>query len=99
MSILWSRIHAELGVAPRPLTYDMIETAVGRRVREAADLDWQLVVIPADDTAGQGKQKAIDVRRKEFAKTSRRWRTRRAVRSCTACMTSRRRPIISSLFR
>ncbi|MFC3897981.1 hypothetical protein ACFOWZ_41495 [Lentzea rhizosphaerae] len=68
MLILWSRIHAELGVAPCPLTYGMVETAVGRRVREAADLDWKLVVISADEKSGPGKQKALEERRWEFAK-------------------------------
>ena len=68
MPIMWSRIHAELGMAPCPLTYDMIAAAVGMRVREAADLDWKLVVIPAAELSGQGKGKAIEDRRREFAK-------------------------------
>jgi hypothetical protein len=46
----------------------MVETAVGRRVREAADLDWKLVVISADEKSGQGKQKVLEGRRWEFAK-------------------------------
>src|SRR5688500_2936323 len=68
MPIMWSRIHAELGIAPSPLTYEMVATAVGSRMREAADLDWKLVVIPASDLSGPGKSRAIEERRGEFAK-------------------------------
>lgn len=42
MAIMWSRIHAELGLSPRPLTHEMVAQAVAQRVRENEDLDWKL---------------------------------------------------------
>lgn len=41
MAIMWSRIHAELGLSPRPLTHDMVVQAIALRVRESEDLDWK----------------------------------------------------------
>ena len=41
MAIRWSRIHAELGLPPAPLTHDMVTQAVDQRIRENEDLDWK----------------------------------------------------------
>jgi hypothetical protein len=41
MAIMWSRIHAELGLSPTPLTHDMVVQAIAQRVRENEDLDWK----------------------------------------------------------
>ena len=41
MSIRWTRIHAELGLAPGPLTFEMVEQAVAAGMAEAEDLDWK----------------------------------------------------------
>lgn len=57
MAVLWSRIHAELGVPPSELTYDMIVRAVERGVMESDDLDWKQA-LPVD----------VDKKQKEFAK-------------------------------
>lgn len=47
----------------------MFESAVANRVREAADLDWKSVLISAEEIpAGAARQKALEDRRKEFAK-------------------------------
>lgn len=68
MPIRWSRIHSELGLQLIPLTYEMIGAAVAARIREAADLDWKGALISAEEVSSPGKQKALDDRRKEFAK-------------------------------
>lgn len=44
MSFRWSRLHAELGVPPGELGYEMLERAVGEQVIEHDDLDWKRVV-------------------------------------------------------
>lgn len=46
MAIMWSRIHAELGLSPTPLTHDMVVQAIAQRVRENADLDWKQALPP-----------------------------------------------------
>ncbi|HVK24526.1 MAG TPA: ATP-binding protein [Actinokineospora sp.] len=67
MAISWSRIHAVLGLSPTPLTYEMLQSAVEHRVREAVDLDWKGALISADEDPN-GRQKALEARRKEFTK-------------------------------
>lgn len=57
MTVMWSRIHAGLGLLPRELTHDIVVSAIAHRVREADDLDWKRALPPSDE-----KQ------RKEFAK-------------------------------
>lgn len=57
MPIMWSRIHAELGLDPCPLTYSMIARAVDEKVAENIDLDWKQA-LPAD----------VEKKRWEFAK-------------------------------
>lgn len=57
MAIMWSRIHAELGLSPTPLTHDMVAQAVAQRVRENEDLDWKKD-LPAD----------VEKKKWEFAK-------------------------------
>jgi predicted HTH transcriptional regulator len=47
VAVLWSRIHAELGLAPTELTYDMVIRAVVQRVLESDDLDWKQA-LPVD---------------------------------------------------
>ena len=46
----------------------MIAAAVTAHIRESADLDWKLVVIPASEMSGPGEGKAIEEQRWEFAK-------------------------------
>lgn len=46
MPIRWSRIHAELGLAPVPLTFEMVAQAVEVRMAEAEDLDWKQAFPP-----------------------------------------------------
>lgn len=41
MPILWSRIHAALGLTPGELTYGMVSDAVAASVAETDDLDWK----------------------------------------------------------
>jgi hypothetical protein len=41
MPIMWSRIHAELGLSPSALTYDVVRSAVAANMAEADDLDWK----------------------------------------------------------
>ncbi|MCP2099928.1 MULTISPECIES: helix-turn-helix domain-containing protein [Actinosynnema] len=43
---MWYRIHAELGLSPTPLTYDMLVRAVDERMGEAEDLDWKRELPP-----------------------------------------------------
>ncbi|WP_439659413.1 AlbA family DNA-binding domain-containing protein [Lentzea sp. HUAS TT2] len=57
MTAKWSRIHAELGLAPSDLTFDAVSRAVQEGVREADDLDWK-----------QGLPVDVEKKRKEFAK-------------------------------
>ncbi|WP_134662680.1 MULTISPECIES: helix-turn-helix domain-containing protein [unclassified Amycolatopsis] len=57
MTIMWSRIHAELGLNPCPLTYSMMTRAVDEQVAENVDLDWKQA-LPAD----------VEKKRWEFAK-------------------------------
>lgn len=57
MTAKWSRIHAELGLAPSDLTFDAVCRAVLEGVREADDLDWK-----------QGLPADVEKKRKEFAK-------------------------------
>lgn len=57
MRVRWSRIHAELGLAPVELTYELVVRAVEQRVRENDDLDWKQI-LPVD----------LDRKHKEFAK-------------------------------
>lgn len=47
MSVRWSRIHADLGLAPVDLTYELVARAVDERLRESDDLDWKQS-LPAD---------------------------------------------------
>jgi hypothetical protein len=63
MAIMWSRIHAELGLSPRPLTYDMVKQAVAQRVRETEDLDWK-----RDLAWKQGSSDFKEKKKREFAK-------------------------------
>lgn len=65
MAIMWSRIHVELGLSPRPLTHDMVVQAVTQHVRENEDLDWK------KDLAWKKKDLPPDVKeekKQEFAK-------------------------------
>jgi hypothetical protein len=65
MAITWSRIHAELGLSPRPLTHEMVVQAVAQQVRENEDLDWK------EDLAWKKKELPPEVKEKkkwEFAK-------------------------------
>lgn len=57
MPIMWSRIHAELGLSPTPLTHAMVARAVEAGVSETVDLDWKQA-LPAD----------VEKKRWEFAK-------------------------------
>lgn len=54
---MWSRVHAELGVTPTPLTHDMVVRAIDAGMTEAVDLDWKQA-LPAD----------VEKKRWEFAK-------------------------------
>jgi hypothetical protein len=65
MPITWSRIHAELGLSPTPLTHDMVAQAITQRVRENEDLDWK------KDLAWKKKDlppKVVEQKKWEFAK-------------------------------
>jgi Putative DNA-binding domain len=65
MAIMWSRIHAELGLSPGPLTHDMVARAVAQHLRENDDLDWK------QDLAWKKKDLPPDEKEKkkrEFAK-------------------------------
>ncbi|CAM3748656.1 helix-turn-helix domain-containing protein [Kibdelosporangium persicum] len=65
MAIMWSRIHAELGLSPAPLTHAMVAQAVDQRVVESEDLDWKL------DFAWKKENLPAEVKEKkkwEFAK-------------------------------
>ncbi|MGW6936869.1 AlbA family DNA-binding domain-containing protein [Lentzea sp. NPDC054927] len=65
MSIMWSRIHTELGRSPTPLTHDMVVQAIAQRVRENEDLDWKR------DLAWKQKNlppKVVEQKKWEFAK-------------------------------
>lgn len=44
MTIRWSRLHALLGEAPGPLTYDFITSAVAAGLAETDDLDWKSIL-------------------------------------------------------
>jgi hypothetical protein len=57
MAVMWSRIHAALGVSPTPLTYEMVREAASQGLLESDDLDWKRE-LPAD----------VDKKKKEFAK-------------------------------
>ncbi|MBN6040051.1 ATP-binding protein [Amycolatopsis sp. 195334CR] len=46
MPIMWSRIHAELGVSPTPLTHDMVIRAIAVEMAETDDLDWKQALPP-----------------------------------------------------
>ncbi len=41
MAIQWSTVHANLGLAPQPLTYAHIEAAVAAKMPETEDVDWK----------------------------------------------------------
>lgn len=43
---MWSRIHAELGLSPTPLTHALVVRAVESGVAEADDLDWKQALPP-----------------------------------------------------
>ncbi|MGW5049764.1 AlbA family DNA-binding domain-containing protein [Actinokineospora sp. NPDC004072] len=47
MPIMWSRIHAELGLSPSPLSWAMVEQAVAVGMGESEDLDWKQGMPPA----------------------------------------------------
>lgn len=65
MAINWSRIHAELGLPPRPLSYDMVTRAVAERLRENDDLDWKKdLAWKQKDLSPEDKEK----KKREFAK-------------------------------
>ncbi|QUQ64617.1 AlbA family DNA-binding domain-containing protein [Kutzneria sp. CA-103260] len=64
MAIMWSRIHAELGLSPRPLTHDMVTQAVVQNLRENEDLDWKRDLAWKKDLPPEVKDK----KRWEFAK-------------------------------
>ncbi|MEV4058412.1 ATP-binding protein [Amycolatopsis sp. NPDC049688] len=55
MTVMWSRIHAELGLLPSELTHDMVVRAVEQQLRENDDLDWKQAL-------------PVPERRQEFAK-------------------------------
>jgi hypothetical protein len=57
MPIMWSRIHAELGVSPTLLTHDMVVRAVEAGLAEGDDLDWKQALPPE-----------VEKKRLEFAK-------------------------------
>jgi hypothetical protein len=57
MPIMWSRIHAELGLTPTPLTHAMVVRGVEAEIAETVDLDWKQA-LPAD----------VEKKRWEFAK-------------------------------
>lgn len=67
MAIMWSRIHAELGLSPRPLTHDMVVQAVAQQARENEDLDWKQDLawkkrdLPADKKEEKKQEFAKDV--------------------------------------
>lgn len=46
MPIMWSRIHAELGLSPTPLTHAVVVRAVESGMAEADDLDWKQALPP-----------------------------------------------------
>ncbi|MGQ0842117.1 AlbA family DNA-binding domain-containing protein [Actinokineospora sp.] len=64
MAIMWSRLHAELGLSPQPLTYGMVEQAVAQGVRESEDLDWKRDLAWKKDLPPDVKEK----KKWEFAK-------------------------------
>lgn len=65
MAITWSRIHAELGLPPRPLSHDMVVQAVTQHLRENEDLDWkQDLAWKKQDLPPEEKEK----KKREFAK-------------------------------
>lgn len=41
MALTWSPIHAALGEAPGPLTFDMIRECIAQGIAESDDLDWK----------------------------------------------------------
>ncbi|MEV7037603.1 ATP-binding protein [Amycolatopsis sp. NPDC051061] len=57
MPIMWSRLHAELGLSPTPLTHAMVVRAVEAGMAEADDLDWKQALPPE-----------VEKKRLEFAK-------------------------------
>ncbi|MDQ3577008.1 MAG: ATP-binding protein [Actinomycetota bacterium] len=57
MPIMWSRLHAELGLSPTPLTHAMVVQAVEAGMAEADDLDWKQALPPE-----------VEKKRLEFAK-------------------------------
>jgi predicted HTH transcriptional regulator len=57
MPIMWSRIHAELGLSPTPLTHAMVMRAIEARIAENDDLDWKQALPPE-----------VEKKRLEFAK-------------------------------
>ncbi|MFK0244594.1 helix-turn-helix domain-containing protein [Amycolatopsis azurea] len=57
MPIMWSRIHAELGISPVPLTHELVMRAIEAGMAESEDLDWKQA-LPPD----------VDKKRWEFAK-------------------------------
>lgn len=64
MAIMWSRIHADLGLSPTPLTHDMVVQAIAQHVRENEDLDWKQEVEWLKDLPADVKEK----KKREFAK-------------------------------
>ncbi|RAS59217.1 putative DNA-binding protein [Lentzea atacamensis] len=64
MALMWSRIHAELGLSPQPLTYAMVEQAIAQGVRENEDLDWKRDLAWKKDLPPDAKEK----KKREFAK-------------------------------
>lgn len=57
MPIMWSRLHAELGLSPTPLTHAMVVRAVDAGMAETDDLDWKQALPPE-----------VEKKRLEFAK-------------------------------
>lgn len=49
MPLTWSPIHAALGEAPGPLTFEMIKACVAQNVTEQEDLDWKQALPPKEE--------------------------------------------------
>lgn len=59
MSIMWSDLHAELGIGPGPLEYHHIKDAVDRQIQETAGLDWKAEHPGRDEKARAGLAKDV----------------------------------------
>ena len=49
----WSPIHEALGLSPGPLTWEVLQCAVERRLRETDDLDWKKTIYHSSDPKWQ----------------------------------------------